>query len=287
MGGTQLTTSSNVTLIDVAERLDAVLTIDSAIAAASPGETQQELVFTLTNTGNGTETFTLSGLSAGLPGDDFDPLLASPSLYFDTDSSGDLSPGDQAYVPGTNDPTLVADASVRILLVNDIPGTALDGQRGRSQLSIRAQTGTGSPGTSFDNLGDSGVHAVVGATGAAAETFGEYFIGAVQIQAIKSQTIADQFGGTRPLSGARINYQIVVTPAGAGTAANVVFSDLIPTHTTFVAGSLALNGAVQTDASDGDAGQYISAPQPQVRLTLGDLTAASGPQTVEFAVTID
>lgn len=288
MAGAALTASSNTATLNVAERLDVVLTIANAIASVSPSETQGELLFTLTNTGNGTETFELVPLSAGIVGDDFDPQLSTPaSLYFDTDESGDFSPSDQAYVPGTNDPVLAADASVRILLLNDIPSTALDGQRGRSQLTARAITGSGAPGTPFENLGDGGVDAVVGATGGQAEAFGEYFVGAVQLQAIKSQTISDQFGGARPMSGARIAYQIVLTPVGAGTASAVLFTDAIPANTTYVAGSLALNGATQTDAADGDAGQFMSAPQAQVQLALGDLSAASGPQTIEFAVTID
>ena len=105
----------------------------------SPGrDWQQELVFTLTNTGNGTETFNLTALSAGVVGDDFDPTLAAPAIYFDTDNSGDFSGGDVAYVPGMNDPVLAADASVRLIVVNNIPNSAVNGNRGRSQLTRRA-----------------------------------------------------------------------------------------------------------------------------------------------------
>ena len=48
--------------------------------------------------GNGNEAFSLQGLSAGIAGDEFDPVLSATSLYFDTDSSGDLSAPDVAYV---------------------------------------------------------------------------------------------------------------------------------------------------------------------------------------------
>ena len=84
--------------------LDAVLTIANATVQVSPGATAEELVFTLTNTGNGTETFNLTALTAGVVGDDFDPTLASPAIYFDTDNSGDFSGGDLAYNAGVNDP---------------------------------------------------------------------------------------------------------------------------------------------------------------------------------------
>jgi uncharacterized repeat protein (TIGR01451 family) len=286
VGGSTVTASSNTSTVTVAEILDVVVTIASATVASSAGAAQQELVFTITNTGNGDETFELIPLSAGVTGDDFDPELAAPSsIFFDTDNSGDLSAPDTAYIAGTNDPTLAADASVRVLVVNAIPAAAADGTRGRSQLTARARTGFGNPGTNFQ-VG--GVDAVVGTTRAEATLFGEYQVQGFQLAAVKSQTISDQFGGSRPIPGARINYQIVVTPSGTGTALAAMFSDAIPANTTYVAGSLELNNGALTDTGGADdAGEYTTTPTPQVRVNLGDLTTASGPQTVEFAVTIN
>jgi uncharacterized repeat protein (TIGR01451 family) len=288
VAGVSATASSNIASVGVAEILDAVVTVASATVTAAPGATQQDLVFTLTNTGNGTESFTLAALSAGLAGDNFDPILAAPAIYFDSDSTGDLSGPDVAYVPGTNDPVLAADATVRVLVVNTIPAGVIDGNRGRSELTARATTGVGAPGTVFTGAGAGGLDAVVGATGGDATLFGEYLIAGLQLTAVKSQTIIDQFGGARALPGARINYQIVVTAVGSGTAAGAAFTDLIPTSTTYVAGSLELNNATLTDAADAtDSGEFTTTPAPQVRVNLGDLTSASGPQTIEFAVTIN
>jgi len=252
----------------------------------SPGATAEELVFTLTNTGNGSERFNLTALSAGVVNDDFDPTLASPAIYLDSDNSGDFSGGDVAYNAGVNDPILAADASVRLLVINNIPNTVVNGNRGRSQLTAAAATGTGAPGTAFPGQGDGGVDAVAGTTGGDAVLFGEYLVADVQLTAVKSQTILDQFGGARPLPGARINYQIVVTPSGTGTATSAAVNDLIPANTTYVANSLQLNGAALSDTADSDAGTFVSAPA-EVRVTLGNLSGASGPQTVQFAVTIN
>jgi uncharacterized repeat protein (TIGR01451 family) len=286
LGSSTATASSNTSSVTVAEILDAVLTIAAPSVQVSAGATTEELVFTLTNTGNGTEAFELTALSAGVVGDDFDPTLATPAIYFDTDNSGDFSGGDLPY-NGSNNPVLAADASVRLIVVNDIPNTAVNGNRGRSQLTAAAATGAGDPGESFGLVGDGGVEAVAGTTGGDAVLFGEYLVADILLTAVKSQTILDQFAGARALPGARISYQIVVTASGSGTAAATNFSDLIPANTTYVAGSLELNGAVLSDTADGDAGTFVSAPAPQVRVTLGDLSGASGPQTIEFAVTIN
>jgi uncharacterized repeat protein (TIGR01451 family) len=289
VGAATLSTTSNTTTITVAEILDVAVTLNTATVSVTPGATQQELVFTVTNTGNGTETFTLAGLSA-LVGDDFDPTPASPFIYFDTDGSGDLSAGDTAYVPNTNDPTLLpngAGASTRVIIVNNIANTVLDGQRGRSQLSASARTGVGAPGTLYAGQGDGGLDAVVGTTGAAAQAYGEYLVEALQISAVKSQAVVDQFGGSRPIPGARINYQIVVTASGTGSATSVNFSDAIPANTTYIASSLTLNSAALSDSTGNDAGEYSIAPAPRVLVSLGNLTAASGPQTIAFAVTIN
>lgn len=287
LGSSTVTATSNTSSVTVAEILDAVLTIAAPTVQVSPGATNEELVFTLTNTGNGSEAFDLTALSAGVVGDDFDPTLAAPAIYFDTDNSGDFSAADVAYSAGVNDPVLAADASIRLIVVNDIPGTAVNGNRGRSQLTAAAASGSDLPGTSFGLVGDGGVEAVAGTTGGDAVLFGEYLVADVLLTAVKSQTILDQFSGARPLPGARINYQIVVTTSGSGTAAATSFSDLIPANTTYVAGSLELNGAALSDTADADAGTFVSAPAPQVRVILGDLSGASGPQTIEFAVTIN
>lgn len=285
LGGSTVTTSSNTASLTVAEVVDVVVTLQSPTIAAPAGASGQVLVFLVSNTGNGPEIFSLIADSA-LPNDDFDPLPATPFIWFDSDGSGDLSPADVPYAPGSNDPLLAADASITVLVVNDIPGTTSNGQRGRSGLVAAAASGTGAPGTVFPGQGAGGADAVLGATGGDGEATGEYLVADIAIAAVKSQTVTDPFGGTSPVPGARIVYQVVVTATGSGTAAGVEFLDPVPQDTTFVPGSLALNGTPLTDADDADAGRFESSP-PAVRVSLGDLTGSAGPQTVSFAVTID
>ncbi|MFL6617076.1 MAG: hypothetical protein ACJ8MH_00655 [Povalibacter sp.] len=286
LGGSSQSTSSNTVTVIVAEILDVVVTVGST-KTVSPGAAQQALLFTVTNTGNGNEAFPLTALSAGVTGDDFDPQLASTAIYFDSDNSNDFSAADIAYVPGSNDPALAPDANVRVLVLNNIPAVVADGAHGRTQLTATARTGSGTAGTVFAGQGDGGLDAVTGTSGASRTQFGEYIVAGLQLSAVKTQTIVDSFGGTRAVPGARINYQVIVAVAGSGTAPAAVFSDSIPANTSYVAGSLQLNGASLSDLADADVGELVSTPAPQVRIQLGDLTQAAGPQTISFAVTIN
>ena len=286
VGGNTVTQSSNTLTITVAEILDVDVTLLSPQQPVQPADTNQELLFTVTNIGNGTETFTLA-IDSLIPGDDFDPIPASPPIFFDTDSSGDLSAGDTPYNPGSNDPVLAPDASVNVFLVNDIPGTAIDGQIGRSQLTATAATGTGTPGTVFPGAGDGGVDALAGSSGGDDDDTGEYLVTSVQMTVVKSASVSDPFAGSEPVPGAQITYQIVVTVVGSGTATSAQFDDQIPVNTTYVPNSIALNAVSLTDAADGDDGVFVAAPTPTVSVTLGDVDALAGPQTITFSVVID
>ncbi len=286
LGGTPLTVISNTTTIVVAERLDVVVTLQSGQVLVSANDVNQALLFTVTNTGNGAEVILLS-MDSLIAGDQFDPTPAVPEIYFDTDGSGDLSPGDVAYNPGVNDPNLAADASVDILIVNDIPGTVANGDIGRSELTAAAATGTGVPGTVYAGLGDGGTDAVVGATGAEAAQVGEYLVSDILINVVKAQLVSDPFGGTEPIPGATITYTITVDVTSAGVATASVLRDPIPNFSTFVPGSITLNGAPITDATDADAGEFDTSVVATVVVRLGDLTLADGIQTVVFEVTID
>jgi uncharacterized repeat protein (TIGR01451 family) len=286
IGGSQVTTPSSTNVITVAERLDVSVTLQSPPVSVQGGDSRRGLVFRVTNTGNGNETFALAMTSA-IAGDNFDPVPSSPAIYFDTDSSGDLSPADTAYVAGSNDPVLAADAFVTVIIVNDIPGGLVNGAIGRSRLTAQAKTGTGAPGTVFAGQGSGGVDAVVGSSGAASNATGEYVVSDVSVSNVKSATVQDPFGGSEPVPGARITYQIVVSASGTGTAANAQVDDAIPANTTYVPGSLRLNAVALSDAADADAGEFIAGAAPAIRVRLGNLTAAAGNETIIFQVTIN
>ena len=285
--GEQQVAQSNPIAFVVAERLDVAVTRRSGQVVVSPGDADKALLFTVTNLGNGDEIFQLA-INNAVAGDDFEPVSAQPdAIFFDTDGSGDLNIGDVAYSAGTNDPVLAPDQSIDVLIVNDIPGNVANGEIGRSELTATAATGSGPAGTVYPAQGDGGVDAVVGATTATVTEFGEYIVDDVAIDILKSQVVADPDGGTSPIVGATITYTIAVEVSNSGTATAAVISDPIPTWSTFVPGSITLNGNTISDATDGDSGEYDITAAPTVVVRLGDLAQADGVQNVVFQVTID
>ena len=286
ISGTPLTYPSNTTTIAVGERINVNVTLQSPQTTVAPGENGRALLFTVTNTGNGSEAFQLS-INSVIGGDNFDPDPAAPSIYFDSDGSGDFNAGDLPYVPGSNDPDLLADESIDVFLVNDIPGGLLNNNIGRSELTAMSATGTGVPGTVFAGLGDGGVNAVIGSTSGVDADTGEYLVQEVLVDVVKAQSVTDLSGGSDPEPGATLTYTITVNVASAGVATASVIRDAIPTFSTYAPGSLTLNGGAISDLIDADAGEFDTSGTPSVVVRLGDLTSADGPQVVAFDVVID
>ena len=291
LGASTASATSNTTSTTVLQILDVVAAVQTPSVAVAPGDLKKPLKFLITNTGNGADTFVLTPLSI-LPGDNFDPLLATPAnIYFDTDNSGDYSPGDTAYVTGA-DVNLAADAAITVFVLNDIPTPLNSGDEGRSQITAVRKGGSGAPGQTIvgGGIGVGGiiVDAVFGSSGDQAVGAGKYVVANnITLTAVKTQTLVDTLGGARAIPAATITYSIAITPSGTGTATAAAFTDAIPPNTTFKPGSIKLNTVSLTDATGDDAGEYLTTPAPQISVALGTLTLASGVQTVEFAVTIN
>lgn len=286
--GTGYTGVSNTVSTLVAEVLDLSLVWqDAASVAVQPGSAGEALVFRLTNIGNGSDSYALTGQST-LGGDDFDPLLSD--IHLDTNGNGIFDPGfDELYIPGGNDPVLAADAFTLLFLLNDIPPSVTANQLGFSMLNAVSNTGTGRPGTVIPGAGEMGLDAVVGAGEGRDDSNGSYRVVALsaQVAILKSAVVADPFGGSQPVVGATITYELSVIATGTGTTDGVVISDAIPQNTTYNPGTLMLNGTSVTDALDGDTGDVGGTTTGSVTVDLGDMAVGGPGQTITFTVTID
>lgn len=291
---TPITQSSNAVTLNVAELLNLTLTWqDAANLVVRPGDTGQMLTFLLTNTGNGSESFLLTLNNTVAAGDGFDPIGPS-SIYLDSNGNGLYDSGvDTAYDAGSNLPTLAADGSVRLFVFNAIPadpGGPADGATAISRLAATAQTGSGAPGFAFPNQGGNGtVAAVVGPGGGSANADGLYQVSRLTLTMTKSATVSDGLGGSQPIPGATIGYAIAIVLGGTGTAQNIVVSDTVPAQTSYVPGTLRLDGATLSDAADADAGEVVETPPASgtyvVTLRLGTVSGAAN-HNLTFDVTI-
>lgn len=281
-GGNPVSVPSNQVDIRVDELLDVtVATADPGDVVVTPGSTNQVLSFTVTNNGNGDEAFRLTPTST-VGGDQFDPTTTS--VVLDSNGNGVYDAGvDTVYRPGSNDPVLAPDASIRVFVLSSIPAGSNDLDRGIVELSAAAVTGTGAPGTIFAGQGQGGGDAVVGATGADGTDRGRYVVQNATISFVKSAQVSDPFGGTTSVPGSIITYTLVATISGAGTLTNAAISDPIPVGTTYQNGSLTLEGAALSDAADSDAGSFAA---NAIAVTLGSVSGGQT-RTITFRVRIN
>lgn len=282
-GGTPVTIDSNTVTIKVDELLDVtVVSSDPGDVLVGPGWTAQVLTYQLTNSGNGSESFTLSADTAR-PGDEFDTSFEM--VILDSNGNGVHDPGvDTIYTPGANDPVLAPDESVTLFVLSAIPAAAEDAARAEIALSAAANTGSGTPGSMFAGQGDGGGDAVIGSSGARGAASGFFVVRTSDVNLVKSATVIDPFGGAEPVPGAVILYQLVATTVGSADLANLAIRDSVPAETTYKPESLTLDGTPLSDAAtDGDAGSFDSGA---IAVALGTVPGGQT-RTITFQVTID
>lgn len=279
----QQTVSSNTTSLLVDEILNVTVASNNPgpVSAASPG-TGTVLSFTVTNTGNGVEPYALS-VNPALGGDNYNPTNAA--IYLDTNGNGTYDSGvDVQYVPGTSpNPSLNPDQALVVFVVADTPAGQANGNTALVSLSAAAVTGTGPAGTTFNGAGTGGVTAVTGTTTATQSANGTYVVSQVATTLTKSQTVLDPNGAANAIPGAVITYSLVFGVTGSGVVNSAQITDAIPANTTYVPGSLTLDTAALTDATDVDAGRASSAG---IQVGLGNVTAPAT-RTVTFRVRIN
>ena len=286
IGGPTQTSVSPADSITVQELLGHTFTkVDVANVVVAAGSTSRVLTFELENTGNGTDSYTLTNTVTG--GSTFTPL--GMDIYLDTNSSGTFDAGDSLYVAGV---TLNADSTLRVFVVSDIPAGATAGQYA-DVLATAISNTTGGPsplGTVFAGDGDSGTDAIVGPSLGVGSDTSTYEVN-IPLQIVKSVSVSDPYGGSKVVSGATVQYTVTVDFLGSGTIYNVSVLDDMPANTTYLPGSLCVNTCIGvsnlTDPADSDIGDFNVTVTNGINVDLGHMNPSSGTKTVRFSVTID
>jgi len=240
--GTPIGNQASATYVDAASQThtvtsNAVITIVQQVASftltapglrtSAPGG-QAIYPHAITNTGNGTDAFSLAALN--LTGDNFD--LTGLSIYVDANADG--IPDN--FIPLTTTGPLAPGATFHFVVMGSIPGTQVGGDVARTRITATS---------AFNNTLVSSNDDQVTVTG----------------NAVLSVTEAiSQTSGNSP-SGP-YTYTISYTNSGNATATGLRLTDLVPAGMTYVAGSgrWSVTGAtVLTDADSTDAQGVVPA----------------------------
>lgn len=275
--------------------------VDITVASVSnatvvPGSNDQVLVLSVSNTGNTTQGYSVA-VTGGT--DDFD--MTNVRIYLDVNGDGALDGGDTLYSLGTNISDIAADGSIQVLIVADTPLTTSDGEAAvynliATTLDAGTTTVTANDSASAD---DPNVVQVVWADGAGSDDAatdgkhsadGTYTVTSAALTVSKTSAVeSDPINGTtnpKAIPGATVRYTITVQNTGSSDATSVVLVDATPVNTTYVPGSITVDGANKTDINGDDEADYGATNPGAVTVTIATLASGST-ATITFDATID
>ncbi|MGD9841383.1 MAG: hypothetical protein AB7F79_01690 [Steroidobacteraceae bacterium] len=273
----------------VDKKVDLTVSNDGG-ATTVPGATLIGLPFTVTNTGNASDTFTLAAANV-TTGDQFD--VTSYAIYIDVNNDNAYDAGDTLV---TAPVTIARDTALNVIIVSTMPGGVVNGNTANMTLTATttsvATTGAESPtvvDVVFADAGNNGTEVDTNTYTIVTATLAVVKSAAVLADPINCPTGVGSCGTNLPkaLPGATVRYTIVVTNSGTASATAVTLTDNIPANTTYVANSMTLNAAALTDASDADAGTTTGAPVVTSVSVNAGTVAAAGNATVTFNVTVN
>jgi len=281
-GVSQTPVTSNITTFKVDRKVAITVDNNATQTTTAPGTPNAAVIYTVTNAGNGTDSFTLAAANQG--SDAFD--VTNLRVYRDSTTSGPL-----ANVYDASD-TLVAapvsfnaDQSLVFFIVSDIPLTPTNTQFADVRLTA---TTTSTQTVGADNPAVVDVVFIDSGRDGSEFISNRYNISAATLAVVKTASvISDPFNLTGPdrkaIPGATMQYSIVLTNSGAANATAVALSDAIPANTTYVPASMTLNAAPLTDVAADDAGTFAA---NTVNVTVGNVASGGGTATVTFRVII-
>ena len=264
--GIPLSVQTNATTFFVGNAASVSISTTATPATANPGDTVT-FPFTVTNNGNLSDIFEVTHSStAGWTwtvwyDSNNDGIAGNDGDFIITDTDADGKPDTGSINPGSG---------IKLLIVATVPaGTSDATTDGLSVTVYSAEDHSKTATVSFSTTVTAPVLSVVKAV---------------------SPT------GSQP-PGTVLTYTVTATNSGSGNANSVVITDIVPTYTTYKAGTIrtgtttiggtaALSG--KTDESDGDSAQYDSGTKAVVVGSGGNVSlGANGVLVLEFQATID
>ena len=230
--GSNKTVTSNVVSTTVLQVASFTLIADQTKTANANG--QVSLSHTLTNTGNGTDTFTVAVVNNDTRNNTTDKFdFSGLNVYLDANKDG--VPDSQTPVTSV---TLAAGQSVNLIV----------------------QATTASNNVTAGDLGKLTVSAISGFdTSVTAKNVDTVKItnGAV-ISLLKSASVSNVDATSSSPAAREVEYTLAYQNTGNTTATNVTITDVLPSSLTYVAGSATVNGTAVSDAADADGYNFTS-----------------------------
>lgn len=302
---TQVTSPTAQFVVDRKVDLNLIET-NTAYINTTPGAAAVVTTFKLTNTGNGAQGYDFTAANVGGTvfgnADAFD--MSNLLVRVSGAACVPATTTTPAYAgeTGSTVPTLAEDACVYVFILADSPLSALNAQAANVRLTaITREAGTladldaaaaaallvaDDPSTVQIVYADSATGGQTARDGRAFADDQYYIVGpalvATKVAAV--QTDALQPTNPKPIPGATVEYTITLTNSGAAAADAVVIGDVIPANTTFVCGSMTLNGSPVADPPS-----CSTTPPASISASVGTLSNA-GPGNVAtfvFRVTIN
>jgi uncharacterized repeat protein (TIGR01451 family) len=203
---------------------------------------------TLANLGNGADSFTVAAVSAhGWP----------VTLHRDVNANGILDAGDLLL---TGPVSLTYGGVTHLLAQVAVPGLVVLGVTDSVTITATSQFNGAVSSAVLDQLNvPAGTLAI---------------------------TVTKQVDRLSAAAGDVLTYTLTYSAAGGGTTTGAQLADTIPLGTSYVPGTIRLNGASLTDASGDDAGTLLPAGSGVVNVDLGAL-ASGATGTVTFQARVN
>ncbi|WP_256414117.1 NEW3 domain-containing protein [Acinetobacter sp. 5862] len=230
--GSNKTVTSNVVTTTVLQVASFTLIADQTKTANANG--QVSLSHTLTNTGNGSDTFNVAVVNNDTRDNTTDNYdFSGLNVYLDANKDG--VPDSQTPVTSV---TLAAGQSVNLIV----------------------QATTASNNVTAGDLGKLTVSAISGFdTSVTAKNVDTVKItnGAV-ISLLKSASVSNVDATSSSPAAREVEYTLAYQNTGNTTATNVTITDVLPAGLTYVTGSATVNGTAVSDAADADGYNFTS-----------------------------